>query len=91
MDNYPPYVRCICLAKRAELAFDLTAALGHLADALRLTREPGDVLQIERWAERIKLELDGRQRKLPIFDDPVIGKRKSKPRKAATGNARQET
>ena len=29
MDTYPPYIRSVCLAKRAELARDLVAALRH--------------------------------------------------------------
>ena len=64
MDTYPPYMRSVCLAKRAELARDLVAALRRLADALRLTHEPGNVLQLERWQTRLEDE------RMPLLRPP---------------------
>jgi hypothetical protein len=74
MDPYPPYICSVVLAKRAELECNLVAATQHLADALRLTREPGDVLQIEKWVARLRETINGRQKRLPIFDEAMPGK-----------------
>ena len=103
MDTYPPYMRSVCLAKRAELARDLVAALRHLADALRLTREPGDVLQLERWQARLE------DQRMPLLRPPkqttstkplpgqkeflphIIPRKRSRPKKTVSNPTPEES
>ena len=55
MDNYVPDLRSICLAKAAEQAGAASPRPSATSPTpCGLTREPGDVLQIERWQERLE-------------------------------------
>jgi hypothetical protein len=55
------------LAKRAELVGDTKQAIAHVADAAKLTREPGDQMQLERWLTR----LDEKLRPLLVSRPPL--------------------
>lgn len=46
MNDFPSFIRRVCLAKRCELLGDRAIAIQHLDAAGQITPEPDDIMQI---------------------------------------------